>query len=370
MNMMTTDIKTATRRFEEASLIRSANVACAMGRLLLGELRDWHEFLAPDLIDYASLPRRHLKSGKESVRKDVSSRIEKFCAKNFFKMDQKALVRLYETVKGKRGLEMPYLVFCEQFSEVRNFTGQGYPQHSTVSISLWGLQYRYPEGDFTNDLLLAIDQMTSANLQLKLFDGMPHADILSRREDLTAALRNADSSKRQIMQTTFSLLECYLNGLAWNFCQRTDAKTLSKTQEGLLKDTSSTTLRDKMTKYPKIIFGDEVDGGRLSFLLDVSKQYRDSLMHPSPFSAPERFGGYDKLEKIRSLNDAVVKSTVLGMTGFIRGVIDLERQHSSSAPLPVWLSRLEKKFDEAWGVPNAEVSAPNSPITADSDSKE
>jgi hypothetical protein len=38
-------------RDKEALLIRDANVASAAGRLLLGEMSSWHDFLEPDLID-------------------------------------------------------------------------------------------------------------------------------------------------------------------------------------------------------------------------------------------------------------------------------------------------------------------------------
>ena len=35
-------------RDKEASIIRNANLACAAGRLLLGEITTWQEFLEPD----------------------------------------------------------------------------------------------------------------------------------------------------------------------------------------------------------------------------------------------------------------------------------------------------------------------------------
>jgi hypothetical protein len=39
-------------RDKEASIIRQANRAAAVGRLMLGEMRHWAEFLDADQIDF------------------------------------------------------------------------------------------------------------------------------------------------------------------------------------------------------------------------------------------------------------------------------------------------------------------------------
>ncbi|MFO7899458.1 MAG: hypothetical protein R6V58_10425, partial [Planctomycetota bacterium] len=59
-------------REKEVAAIREANRAAAVGRLMLGELKDWHEFIAADSADLAKLPRRQLKSGKADVRRRLS----------------------------------------------------------------------------------------------------------------------------------------------------------------------------------------------------------------------------------------------------------------------------------------------------------
>ena len=57
--------------------------------------------------------------------------------------------------------------FRDRYSPVKGFYEKGYPEHSTVCISLWGLQYRFPEHDFSNDLIIATDQFIKTDKLVK-----------------------------------------------------------------------------------------------------------------------------------------------------------------------------------------------------------
>jgi hypothetical protein len=134
-------------------------------------------------------------------------------------------------------------------------------------------------------------------------------------------------------------MEAYLNGLAWNYCQSNDLSLLSNRKVKLLTDASTASIRDKLTKYPAIIVGrDDVAIDSASDFLDIIKPFRDSLVHPSPFSAPEKFGGYQKLRKLYELDYHVsimaVTSTVLVIKSIFRHI-----EHSEKSPK--WLSEIE-----------------------------
>ena len=325
-------------RDKEAILIRNANLACATGRLLLGEISSWHEFLEPDTIDYAKLPRRQLKSGKYDIQTTLQNRIDGFCKSNFPKMTRAKLVSLYEELKAHLGLEIPYMEFCEKYSPINRFYEKGYPEYSTVCISLWGLQYRFPEHDFSNDMVIAIDQLIKAEEGLENYRGLEHRQISKNKNKIANLIRKTESAKRQVMQTAFSLLECYLNGLAWSYYQKENKSTFSKRKTDTLKDTSNVTLRDKIRKYPTIIFGKEIEESSCRFILDEAKQFRDSLMHPSPFSAPEKFGGYDKLEELYNLDIETVSKTV---SGIIEIIDKIELLKNGNSPVPIWLPEVK-----------------------------
>ncbi len=325
-------------RDREVSLIQRANLACAAGRLLLGEISSWNEFLEPDTIEYAKLPRKQLKSGKYDIQKNLKDRIDGFCKANFSRMTQTKLVSLYEELKAYRGLEIPYTVFRDRYSPIKGFFNKGYPEDSTVCISLWGLQYRFPEHDFTNDMVFAAEQFIKADEELEEYRGKQHSQLAKDKSKIAELIRKTENTKRQVMQTAFSLLECYLNGIAWSFFQKEEKSELSKRKINTLKDTSNVTLRDKIRKYPSIIFGEEIGDRHYQFILDESKKFRDSLMHPSPFSAPEKFGGYDKLEKLYNLDIKTVSKSVSGIIDIIEKI---ESMKGKKVPVPIWLPELK-----------------------------
>ncbi|QNI64699.1 hypothetical protein [Synechococcus sp. A15-44] len=313
-------------------------MASAAGRLLLGEISSWNDFLEPDLIDYASLPRRQLKSGKNDIQKNLQRKIDRFCKSNFKSMTRDKLVLLYEELKAHRRLEIPYIEFSKKYSPINNFKTRGYPEHSTICISLWGMQYRFPEHDFSNDMIYALNQFFEADSELATYEEKEHQELKRDKDSISSLIRKIDSSKRQIMQTSFSLLECYLNGLAWSFFNRENKPALSKRKTDLLKDTSNVSLRDKIKKYPSAIFGKELKEDIYRFVIDEAKPYRDSLMHPSPFSAPEKFGGYDKLEKLYNLDKDIVNKTTFGVIEIIE---EIEKMKGQNMPAPIWLPKLK-----------------------------
>ena len=332
-------------RSRKAKLIRDANKASAVGRLLLGQISDWTEFLEPETTDYESLPRRQLKSGRKSVRDQCKPGIDKFCRKNFASMDQSKLVKLYDAIKSSRHLEIPYVDFLQQYGEIRKFKEDGYPLHSTVCISLWGLQYRFPEKDFADDLCIALDDAQKAGewILARQKERTSHLKNVYDKEQIADKVRRYESSKRRVVQCVYSLIECFLNGLAWEYMQSIDGTDdLSKSARKRLEDTSSVTIRDKMQKYPRDIFQSEIEAGK--YLIETAKPFRDSLMHPSPFSAPDRFGGYDKLQKIYSIKWPIITASLEDLIVYVDEVVSIS---NGSIVDPVWMGGLRQAADKA-----------------------
>ena len=76
------------------------------------------------------------------------------------------------------------------------------------------------------------------------------------------------------------------------------------------------------------------DQDPLSTFRDLVKPFRDSIVHASPFSAPERFGGYDKLERVYELEMPTVTNAVeltLRIIGTIHEFLGRE------SGLPAWM---------------------------------
>ncbi|GBC61306.1 hypothetical protein DENIS_2266 [Desulfonema ishimotonii] len=310
---------------------------------MLGKISSWHEFLEVEITDFEKLPRRKLKSGKRDIKERLFHEIKKFCSKNFEGMDIKQLSNLYEEIKANRGVEIPLNEFEQQFSKVKRDILRGAPSHLTVCISLWGFKLRFPEDELTNDLSEAIIIASESNNQIECLSKKMHKDLKEEEEHLKSLLRTMKFSSRSIVLGCFNLLETYLNGLAWDFMQTNDITNLSNRKKKTLEDATSVSIRDKLIKYPEIISGkklwDQNDSDFDSFVNTV-KPYRDSLVHPSPFSAPEKFGGYDKLRLLYRIDFDTAMLTVNLLVKLIKRI----NTHIGGPEnkYPIWLSELVK----------------------------
>ena len=94
-------------RADDISILKRKKRAAAAGRLLLGEFKNWQEFLEPETDDYDIFSRRDLKANISRFRTGISKEIQKFCRKNFEAMTEQKLEMLYLKIKERLGLEMP-----------------------------------------------------------------------------------------------------------------------------------------------------------------------------------------------------------------------------------------------------------------------
>lgn len=332
-------------RIREANQIRQANRAAAVGQLMLGRIDSWQAFLDVEVIDLESLPRRNLKAALLDIRERLSKEINKFCKKNFVEMDEKKLSLLYEEIKAYRGLELPLFEFEKRFSKINPSVLKGSPSHLTVSISLWGLQYKFPEDELSKDLVSSLQLANEIQVELDRYHGKSQPDLVKSRVEISLLTRRYILVVRSAILCSFNLLEAYLNGLAWDFVQSQNTSNLSITQRKLLEDTTSVSIRDKLKKYPLILSGKELwddnDQDLLAYI-DGVKPFRDSLVHASPFSAPEKFGGYDKLRLFYRLDYDIA----LEAASLLICIIKRIHKHifPSTVLLPEWISELESEI--------------------------
>lgn len=328
-----------TGRDRDIRSLRRTQRAAAVGRLLLGELKSWNEFLQPEITEFETFGRRDLKAGKAKFRAGVSKEIKKFCSRNFQGMTEAKLEKLYLGVKTRRGLEMPLSDFETEFAALKEASRAGAPQHCTVVISLWGLQTKFPEDILSKDVVEAVRQLRNSDIVLQQYQGSNHRTLIAQRGEIQAAVRMQDFASRTCLLACFNLVEASLNGLAWDFSRDAEGfDALSEKKKKLVKDG---VFRDKLIKYPEIIAGqplwDEQDNRVRSFL-DQIKPYRDALVHASPFSRPERYGGIDKLEHIYRI-DSVKAQNAASLTVML--LIALFRHvRGDEQPLPKWLETL------------------------------
>lgn len=339
-------VRRTTGRQREATRVRRTLRAAAVGRLMLGELRDWTEFLEPDTHDFVAMHRRQLKALDKDARRRLTREVQRFCDDNFDGMTHATLDRLFDAIKAHRGLTMPRPAFEAEFAPLRDEVVRGSPRHAAVDISLWGLQFWFPEEHLANDLIQALrDAGTSMRALGPHYDAR-HSTLLAQRDEIRDLMRRRSYAARVGLLTAFNLLECHLNSMAWEFLQCDP--DLSNRKRTLLEDAWGTTLRDKLLKYPEIIGGLPLSSDAsqtAEAFLELLKPFRDSLVHPSPFDAPERFGGYDKLRLVYRVD----VDTLFLATGMLVDLVEryeAQMRRAGSGPAVPWLDAVKEALEE------------------------
>ncbi len=312
---------------------------------MLGEFREWSDFLEPDTRDLVAMPRRELKALEENAKRRLKSEIDKFCKANFDGMTVERLDQLYEAIKAHRGLEIPLPTFETEFAPFRSRALPGTPRHATVVISLWGLQFWFPEDHLAKDLVLALTDAETAMNSLDPHYKAPHLHLVEAKDEIAELIRRRHYAARSGLLTAFNLVECYLNSKAWEYL-RGDAvdPSLSTRQRKLLEDTWGTKFRDKLLKYPGIIGGKPLSNDikeSAEEFLRVVKPFRDSLVHPSPFEAPEHFGGYDKLRMVYRTD----VDTLFLATAMVVALVEQFQDHIGQGAVP-WLSNIRGTLEK------------------------
>ena len=335
--------KNKSGREKEVALITQTNQAVAVARLMLNEFDSWEDFLEPSTTDYSSLPRKQLKSGKNDIQKNLNKEIKAFCNKNFQKFTVKTLSKLYTAISASKGMNLPLKEFEKNYGKINPSVIKGNPSHLTVHISLWGLQFLFPEDLLAKDVTVSLLLLQNSLTTLKKFKYKPHSQLSAKKTGISEVVRQQEFAQRTIILSCFNLLESFLNGIAWDYCQNTDLSKMSNRQRGKITDTSSVRFRWKLLNYPKIISGIELNFiEKCELFLETVKPFRDSLVHPSPFSAPEKFGGYSKLRKIYDLNKCVAIQAV-DLT--VEIILSTYKHIYGKSKRPVWLDELQEQMD-------------------------
>ena len=306
--------------------------AAAAGRLMLGEFDNWFDFINAGKSSEG--PRRLRRAQARLDRHILAPEIDLFCKRNFVDMSIRKLAHIYRNISpDNEGIRIPLKLFEQKFAKFKPRALNGSPRHSTVEISLWGLQFEFPEAHFANDIREALKILDDANTKLIKYNNFDHPSALLCKNKISELISRQKLIKRSLMILSFSLIECYLNGLAWDYLDNSSGKfPLSKRSQTILED-KNVRFRDKLLKYQEIVFGeifvDDKDQ-EIIFILDVMKRYRDSIMHPSPFSHPSDFGGLSKLERIYNLSDDDTRKSAHTAFSIVRRFEN--RRHGSVPP--------------------------------------
>jgi hypothetical protein len=305
------------RKREVVEIVRYKRAAI-VGRLLLGELDGPMERISVE--QYLDKPRKELKAEREVIRDRLRGEIAKFCSNNFEDIKPEDLENLYEPLFERESLwYLPLTDFLRDFGKFKTGVLKGAPLHATIHISSWGLQTDFPEHHFIRDLAVSfnsaveIEEHCLTSYRIKTWREKKEQKTRAEIADL---IRRSEFNQRACVLSCFNLIEAYINGLAWDYVHTHDILGLSKDNRNVLTESERpVNIIDKLIKIPRLVAERDKDllfktRDPLKSFIEVIKPYRDAIVHASPFAAPEKFGGYDKLSKIYDLNFSTVRFAV------------------------------------------------------------
>jgi len=177
-----------------------------MGRLNRPLRRIIHE-------DYLSIPRRNLRSGKQSLRDGRQDELKDFCHKNFGTSDFKRLAALYERLYANRSeLRLPLKEFADIVGQPPSDILRGAPRHSTIALSPWGLQTEYPEMHLARDMACAFNEASTLDVEFKRHGRPSWADAKQPefKQQIADVKTRATLHMRTCILSCFNLVEAYI----------------------------------------------------------------------------------------------------------------------------------------------------------------
>jgi len=190
------------------------------------------------------------------------------------------------------------------------------------------------------DLAVAFNDLLSVDSEIKKYEGTSWkiAKTPTTRRKIGELLRRAAFNRRMCLLSCFNLIEAYINGLSWAYVQTHDISKLSQKQQNLLVQGHASIL-DKLVKVPQIVAGQSPgplcqEREPLKLFKETIKPFRDSIVHASPFSAPERFGGYEKLSKVYQLTTETVR---MAIDVSLEIISTIHRFVGGAEPMPPWV---------------------------------
>ncbi|MBI4382438.1 MAG: hypothetical protein HY579_00210 [Nitrospinae bacterium] len=224
-------------RDREVARIQKAHKAVSVITLMNGGFKNWIDFLKPDVEDLSAVPRKNLKTDYSDVKKRLAGEIKTFYNKHFQNMSEDILAKLYDKIKELPwGLEIPIKEFEQRHSPINSRVLIGAPKHSTVVISLWGMQFKYPEDYLAKDLSEALRIAQETNNGLIKYKNLSQGETKDKKEEIASLQRTLEFASRACVLCCFSLLESYLNGIAWEFAEDNKSmNTLSNNNRKLIR---------------------------------------------------------------------------------------------------------------------------------------
>lgn len=325
--------------------------AMVAARLLMGDFNSWDAFDSERKMAVQIANRRTARSVSAQIGRsyrDLTAETQKFIAENLSRPGYDDLAKLCEDIPVGVGIYLRLDEFEIKHFPLASHITQRFPFHAHVSISLWGLQFEFPEHHFLRDLESALNDLEEVSTRLLQFQ-RDRLDPKEARGELAILTAREKFLCRSIISAAFNLIEAFISGLFFEAVRKGSIGTLPCDPEFCTYATKkeSAPLRDRIEKVVKFVSRGGSTGADEPFrsLIDVGKLYRDAIHHTTPFGRKdieegERLTALYKLEGSVALLIALQSfDVVLKISGWAYGA-------SGTTVIAEECKRLRGKADE------------------------
>jgi hypothetical protein len=183
--------------------------ALVASRLLLGDFDDWKTFEQERETARKILNRRAARSVSSQIRRsyhELSAETRQFIEKNFARCDYNDLARLCDAVEPGIGLYLRLDDFEAALFALAEPVKRRFPFYAHVSVSIYGLQFEFPEHHFINDIDAAFEDLKETRQRigdLLLTD----ANVKRQRDVIAPLIGREKFISRSMVSASFSLVE-------------------------------------------------------------------------------------------------------------------------------------------------------------------
>lgn len=304
-----------TELAENASVTLRAVVCC---RLMMNDFSSWDGFLDEYKFATRVSNRKQARSVGARIGKSygmLKSETTKFIEENFESASATDLIRIADDLIRDRRIFLPLKEFEDEYLRISNSVKYQLPVHSFVSVSLWGLQFDYPEHNFINDLKISIVELDSVS---KSVNGLAEGaiNLRSDRASISTQISKQKFFSRCVVTAAYNFLEAYIAGLLFeaHSYQKLGNKLIDESFREKSSALEKKSLKEKIERLNSEVLGANSEiGGRLSKVISgEGKTIRDAIHHATAFPRG-KMGESGRIGRLQGLKPI----QVLGIAGDI-----------------------------------------------------
>jgi hypothetical protein len=253
----------------------------------------------------------------------LRSETKKFLDENFKNCGSDELARLCDAIPSSGRIYLRFDEFQRDFFPVADRIRSRFPVYAHVSISVYGLQFEFPEHHFFRDLDSALSDLGEVRARIRDFVASGRNPKRSHQEVGNLIARDKFLS-RSIISATFSLVEAFISGLFYTAIEtkRIGAIDADSSFIDYARTKESAPLGARIERVIRFISIGREDASMEPFLslIKVGKRYRDAIHHTTPFARKGLDAG-ERLSALYEINGDVALECVVLATRSILTIL-------------------------------------------------